>query len=223
MRAVAGTIGVEESAVRALAAGADALCLGPAVGPEGVEAVRAAIVAAVEAGRLPEERLAEAAARVDACGSEPQSSDPDRAIGLEAARRALLVRGDVDPGRAPRVVELLPEPSMAAGETGASFLRELQARLPDASADASGRVVLVVRDLERHPRLRQAATAVLERHPDAIVVETGVPGWALPGATAVVVTHGGGRASLAAAADALAQAASAASSASSRSTSSGVL
>jgi beta-N-acetylhexosaminidase len=128
----------------------------------------------------------------------------------------------VDPGEAPRVVELLPEPSMAAGHTGASFLRELQARLPGASADGDGRVVLVVCDLERHPRLRQAAAAVLERHPDAVVVETGVPGWAPPGATAVVVTHGGGRASLAAAADALAQA-SAASSASSRSTSSGVL
>ena len=111
---------------------------------------------------------------------------------------------------------------MAAGHTGANFLRELQARLPGASADGDGRVVLVVRDFERHARLRQAATAVLERHPDAIVVETGVPGWAPPGATAVVVTHGGGRASLAAAADALAQV-SAASSASSRSTSSGVL
>ena len=223
MRAVAGTIGVEESAVRALVAGVDALCLGPAIGPDGVEAVRDAIVEAVEAGRLPEERLSEAAARVGACGSEPQTSDPDRAIGLEAARRALLVRGDTDPGVAPRVVELLPEPMMAAGETGASFLRELQARLPDASADGSGRVVLVVRDLERHPRLRQAAAAILERHPDAIVVETGVPGWAPPGASAVVVTHGGGRASLAAAADVMAQAASAASSASSRSTSSGVL
>jgi beta-N-acetylhexosaminidase len=223
MRAVADTIGVEESAVQALAAGVDALCLGPAIGPEGVAAVRDAIVAAVESGRLPEERLAEAAARVDACGSEPQRPVPDRAIGSEAARRALLVRGDVDPGEAPRVLELLPAPSMAAGHTGASFLRELQARIPGASADGTGRVVLVVRDFERHTRLRQAATAVLDRHPDAIVVETGVPGWAPPGATAVVVTHGGGRASLAAAADALAQAAGAASSASSRSTSSGVL
>ena len=68
MRAVAGTIGVEESAVRALAAGVDALCLGPAIGPEGVGSVRDAIVAAVESGRLSEERLSEAAGRVDACG-----------------------------------------------------------------------------------------------------------------------------------------------------------
>ena len=223
MRAVAGTIGVEESAVRALAAGVDALCLGPAIGPEGVGSVRDAIVAAVESGRLSEERLSEAAGRVDACGLEAQPRAPDPAIGSEAALRALLVRGDVDPGEAPRVVELLPEPGMAAGETGASFLRELQARFPGASHDGDGRVVLVVRDLDRHPRLRQAAAAVLERHPDAIVVETGIPGWAPPGATAVVVTHGGGRASLAAAAEALAQAARAASSASSRSTSSGVL
>ena len=212
--------------MRALAAGVDALCLGPAVGPEGVAAVRDAIVAAVEARHLPEERLAEAAARVEQArlrGSElPVSPDRLPRIGLEAARRAFLVRGDVDPGDAPRVVELLPEPLMAAGETGASFLRELQARLPAASPTGRGRVVLVVRDLDRHPSLRQAATGLLERHPDAIVVETGVPGWRRRG-DGVVATHGGGRASLAAAADALAQAASAASSASSRSTSSGVL
>ena len=62
MKGVA-TVGTE-CAARALAAGADALCLGAGVGPEPVETAQRAIVEAVRAGRLPKERLAEAAGRV---------------------------------------------------------------------------------------------------------------------------------------------------------------
>ncbi|MGH3003121.1 MAG: glycoside hydrolase family 3 protein, partial [Gaiellaceae bacterium] len=58
MKAVSASIGVEEAAVRALAAGVDALCLGPRFVEEQTAAIRAAIVAAVGAGRLSEERLA---------------------------------------------------------------------------------------------------------------------------------------------------------------------
>ncbi|TML55056.1 MAG: glycoside hydrolase family 3 protein, partial [Actinobacteria bacterium] len=64
MRAITATAGLEGGAVRALAAGADALCLGADLAPEQVEAVKAAIVAAVREGRLPEERLLEAASHV---------------------------------------------------------------------------------------------------------------------------------------------------------------
>ncbi|MGN6198841.1 glycoside hydrolase family 3 N-terminal domain-containing protein, partial [Humibacter sp.] len=64
MRAVADTVGVEEGAVLALAAGADALCLGADIDEPIVSAVHAAVVEAVHAGRLAEERLAEAAERV---------------------------------------------------------------------------------------------------------------------------------------------------------------
>jgi beta-N-acetylhexosaminidase len=66
-----------------------------------------------------------------------------------------------------------------------------------------GRLVVVVRDLGRHPWQQRIATRLLERHPDAVLVETGVPGWTPPGTTAVVETYGGGRASLAAAVEAL--------------------
>ena len=49
MRAVSATVGVEEGAVRALEAGADALCLGHDLG---AEPVHAAVVEAVRSGRL---------------------------------------------------------------------------------------------------------------------------------------------------------------------------
>ena len=64
MRAISGTVGVEEGAVRAIAAGADALCLGHDLFEESVQSVCDALVGAVRSGRLEEARLAEAAGRV---------------------------------------------------------------------------------------------------------------------------------------------------------------
>ena len=65
MKAISATVGVEEGAVRAIAAGADALCLGHDLFDDVVTGVRRALVAAVEAGRVSEERLAGAAAHVE--------------------------------------------------------------------------------------------------------------------------------------------------------------
>jgi beta-N-acetylhexosaminidase len=56
--------GIPEAAVRALAAGVDLLCLGPRTSAELYAGVHAALVEAVRSGRLPGERVAEAAARV---------------------------------------------------------------------------------------------------------------------------------------------------------------
>ena len=64
MRAIADGVGVEEGAVRAIAAGADALCIGHDLHEDAVAAVVAALVAAVAEGRLPLARLEEAADRV---------------------------------------------------------------------------------------------------------------------------------------------------------------
>ena len=64
MKAISAGVGVEEGAVRAIAAGADALCLGHDLFDESVVAVRRALVEAVRSGRLSEERLVDAAARV---------------------------------------------------------------------------------------------------------------------------------------------------------------
>jgi len=86
MKAVSETVGVPESAVRALQAGVDALIVGHDLGEE---AVRAVLEALVE--RVPEERLREAAARVRrvAAWAHPTTAPADRSVGAEAARRAL--------------------------------------------------------------------------------------------------------------------------------------
>jgi beta-N-acetylhexosaminidase len=216
MRAVSATVGAEESAVRALEAGADALCLGAELRPE---AVHAAVVEAVRTGRLPEERLREAASRVHALSSPVRGQSLDvasRDIGLEAARRALLVDGDVTLARPPLVVELLPEASIAAGEAnhglGDSLPSADVVRLhgepldPRALVEANyGRqVVVVLRDAHRHIWQRVAAAGLLEAAPDPVLVEVGVPLWHPDGAN-YMATRGAGRVNFEAAAERLQQ------------------
>ena len=64
MRAVSGPYGIPEAAVMAVAAGTDLLCFGRDQDEATYLAVRDALVAAVQSGRLPASRLEESAARV---------------------------------------------------------------------------------------------------------------------------------------------------------------
>ncbi|RBM23246.1 glycoside hydrolase family 3 protein [Streptomyces sp. PT12] len=99
MRAVADTYGLDHGCVLAIAAGADALCIGGTPSDEDeVLRLRDALVNAVHTGELPEERLHDAAERVRALARwAAESADPgaasaaDGPIGLAAARRALVV------------------------------------------------------------------------------------------------------------------------------------
>jgi beta-N-acetylhexosaminidase len=214
MRAVSATVGPDEGAVRALEAGADALCLGHDLRPDGVHA---AVVEAVRAGRLSEERVREAAGRVAQLGQPVAAAEADaepRGIGLDAARRGLVVDGDVALRRSPFVVELAPESSIAAGAANhglADLLRDARSiRLSQAPLDARNlleqhvdrRLVVVLRDAHRHAWQRVAAKALLEADPDAVVVEVGIPGWR-PDRVAYIATHGSGRVNLEAAAELL--------------------
>jgi beta-N-acetylhexosaminidase len=205
------TVGME-AAVRALAAGADALCLGPGLGSEPVETVHRAIVDAVRAGRLPEERLREAAGRVAdvSAAAVPGGCHVTVTVGLEAARRALRVEGAVQLRRPPLVVELAPEPPIAAGPArhglgdtlGVETLR--LAAPPPAPLDHGGRqVVLVLRDAHRHEWERDAAEEILAAAPDAVVVETGIPLWRPSRAAGYIAAHGAGRVNFEAVASAL--------------------
>ena len=206
MQGAGGPTGVGESAVKALAAGADALCLGADLTPAQVEGVHAAIVSAVREGRLAEQRVHEAAARVaelTAWAAEPKPHT-DREAGAEAARRALLVEGDPSLGADALVVELWPEPTIAAGAArhglgeilGAEPLRLTEGdTLPPL--DAARPLVLVLRDAHRHPWQR----ALVQPH--AVVVETGVPEWRPEGAPAYLASYGAGRANLEAVAEVL--------------------
>ena len=141
----------------------------------------------------------------------------DASIGANAAERTLRVEGDVAAGERPVVIELRPKPLVAAGETGASLGEALRAACPatsvhvlhegdsaDGTLPADRRIVVVLRDAARHRWQQEAAEHLLALRPDAIVVETGVPGWSPSRAAATLHTYGGGRATLEAAARRLA-------------------
>jgi beta-N-acetylhexosaminidase len=217
MKAISATVGVEEGAVRALAAGADALCLGHDLFDESVASVREALVEAVRSGGLSEGRLAEAAGRVRRVAAWASRGGSDARVGSEvgreAARRALSVVGTGSVTGAPLVVELEPEPSMAAGalpQGPGDWFRNV---VPDAevvqlaeTADAgsNGRqLVIVTRDAHRHEWARRAIEELVSRSPDAVVVELGRPYWHPSGGATFVATSGAGRVNVEAAAEAL--------------------
>jgi beta-N-acetylhexosaminidase len=200
MRAIADTVGVEEGAIRALSAGVDALLVGRDLGDDWIERIEAAV-----ATRVPAERLREAAARVErvAAWTRPEGGAPDLEAGRAAAREALLADGDVSIGGAPIVVELRPEPNIAAGPAEHSFGSLLHDRLPGTRVSVLGpgdRVpddvdVLVVRDAHRHPWMQAPV-------PGAVVVELGLP-LRRPEARGYVATNGAGRVNLEAAVERL--------------------
>lgn len=212
MRAVADAVGVEEGAVLALVAGADALCLGADIDEPIVGAVHAAVVDAVRAGRLAGERLGEAAERVRALAewaATPSASTPSPELGARAAALALRSDGAIGLSAPPLIVDLRPPASIAAGEAGhglADVLDVAEAvvvREGDALPEPNGRpLVVVVRDAHRHEWERAAVERLLGRAPQAVVVETGLPLWQ-PKEAPYIASYGAGRANLEAAASAL--------------------
>ncbi|MDQ1656687.1 MAG: beta-N-acetylhexosaminidase [Cryptosporangiaceae bacterium] len=148
MGAMAKRYGIAGATVRAIVAGADAICVGGGHADEGTAVLlRDALVEAVITGVLPEERLAEAAARVRAfaewsaelrrlAAELPFAGDP--LIGLTAARRA--VRVTAGPATLPlagpaHVVELAPEMNQAVDKhTAWGIARPLQVLVPGTSS-----------------------------------------------------------------------------------------
>ncbi|GLZ32813.1 beta-N-acetylhexosaminidase [Lentzea sp. NBRC 105346] len=216
MKAVGGDLA--QGAVRALAAGVDALCLGgEPLDDDGMQWLVDSIVAAVKSGELSEERLTQAATRTLALGTPPARVDAhDAEIGMLAARRALS--GSVSLRGPLLVVDLVVAPSIAVGDVPwglGPYLRELR---PDTQVIASasvtaeevasvadGRTIVVVtRDAHRHEHARQLVTLLTKLGLDTVHVETGVPGPDL-GSGARIDTHGGSRVSLRAAAELIAK------------------
>ncbi|WP_329392335.1 glycoside hydrolase family 3 protein [Streptomyces sp. NBC_01716] len=127
MGAVAERYGIDGAAVRAVVAGADAICVGGENADEGTTTRLAdALCDAVIGGELSEDRLADAVDRVGAFArwsTELRRGEPDatadEAIGLVAARRALRLTGSVRDAlplsAAPHVAELVPVTNLAVG------------------------------------------------------------------------------------------------------------
>lgn len=192
-----GDIG--EAAVQALLAGADLLCLGsPAHVDEGTfRHVVATLAAAVESGRLPRERLTEAATRVARLRRRHEGPVPtlDGAlaalaeVGAEAARRASEARGDVTLRPGDGLLDLRFRAAYAASSTHDVAPRVLTERLGLVAGEPAGRRLAVLTK-DRSPEVAE----LLARRPDAVVVHVGFP-TAAPEAANRVLVHGAGRAS----------------------------
>jgi beta-N-acetylhexosaminidase len=215
MRAIRDGVGILEGAVLALAAGCDLLCIGGGLADEEIVArLLDAIAAAVRSGRISEERLAQAGTRVRSfatwrAGRPVPSAAADREVGLRSARLAIRSEGEVRVGEAAFAIKLLAGRSIAAGaipwgveaalaERGVAVSAHELAQAPDnldgLLQQAAGRsLVLTVRDLHRHPWQATLAAAVIERRPDAVVVEMGLPACRPPGVSAYIATMGAAR------------------------------
>jgi beta-N-acetylhexosaminidase len=228
MRAVSEPYGIPEAAVLAVMAGTDLLCLGRDQDQLSFLAVKTALVEAVRSGRLPGERLEEAAARVaelrewtaTATATRPAAWDKAALLGLAAARRAITVRGTPPPLRQPFIVQFVPPSNLAVGAVpwglGPFAAPDSYRQVSTATADddvpnliagllaaAAGRsLVIVVRDAHRHPVARQAVQLVLAGRPDAVVVEMGLPVWQ-PADASHVASYGAGRSNAQATAEVL--------------------
>ncbi|MEV5612246.1 glycoside hydrolase family 3 protein [Streptomyces sp. NPDC052225] len=220
MQAISATYGIERGSVLAIAAGADAICVGGGLADdETVTRLRDALVSAVRAGELSEERLADAAARVRELAqwtalpraAVSSGGAVDTEVGLVAARRAVRVtRGEhTPPVTGPvHVAAFSPVANIAVGdETPWGVAAELERLLPGittgsytgpdagtAALAAAGdrRIVTVVRDEHRHAWMSTALDTLLAARPDTVIVEMGVP-QAPPRGAVHIATHGAAR------------------------------
>jgi beta-N-acetylhexosaminidase len=200
MAGVANLYGIPGAAVRALAAGADLLCIGGQTRPEAeIDTIVDAIVGAVLDGTLSEERLAGAAARCRTLGAaaagrrsshsmaEAGAVDADGGAARTIALRATRTAGPLPSLRTPTLVLRCDSaPNIAAGAVPwgpAAILRaaaEIVLRdgdgLPGADIRSAGSVLIVTRDRHRHPWMAAALAGVRAIRPDAVLVEMGITG-----------------------------------------------
>ncbi|MCF3961898.1 glycoside hydrolase family 3 protein [Streptomyces fuscigenes] len=165
MGAVTDLYGIGGATVRAVLAGADAVCVGGESAERATtELLADALVDAVRTGVLPEDRLLDASERVrefadcsarlgGAVRVDPVGGD----IGYVAARRAVRLSGPADGvlplAAAPHVVELVPSTNLAIGkETPWGVAVPLRERIPGTTF------------VRLHPQELQDGAAVLKEH-----------------------------------------------------------
>ena len=231
MQAVAATYGLEAAGVRAIGAGVDMLCVNADIPTQ--LGMRDALVAAVRSGALTEDRLAEAAGRVDRLASlfpRPERSpttaaraEPTPGVGMAAARRALIVAAADLPISGPVFLVELAGPrrewthrrAACSPSPGGSIrtLDGVQLRGAAATAEAlqesieaaaDRRLVVVVRDAYRDQEQRESLRQLHAALPDLVLVGVGMPeDQALAGSGGFLGTCGAAAVNLAAAAEAI--------------------
>ena len=199
MKAISATVGVEEGAVRAIAAGADALCLGHDLFDESVaersrRARRGGSLGAASRGAARRGGGAgRGGRRLGVRARRRRAGDRDAGRQRHAARSRCDGRGAARRGP-PLVVELEPEPGMAAGrlsQTAGRVVRGGRAGCRRSSASTRAPSTPTSRStaassssspatrIGTHGSARRS-TRLTARAPDAIVVEIGLPHWRPP-------------------------------------------
>ncbi|MEI5584258.1 MULTISPECIES: glycoside hydrolase family 3 protein [unclassified Agromyces] len=207
MAGASGELGIPEAAVRALIAGCDLLCIGTDNTAAQLDDIVAAIEDAIDSGRLPADRVAEAAGRVRALaipapampaarGALPSDLRERIAASFHVAPGALerlagtgrigtVVRVDTAANIAvggvpwgPFALLAAPDPARPApGWLSDAAIVALDAASPvDDPAGLAGPVLVVGKDLHRHP----FAVAAIERlravRRDVVTADLGWPG-----------------------------------------------
>lgn len=222
MAAVRETVGLGEGAVAALAAGADLLCVGNPTNPgeamlpdqdqHDFQAVRDAIVEALQSGRLSRARVEEAAARVarmaaqvrarEVVSTQPYDAD-------EIIRRAVTVSGRLTPipDAQTRVLDIRRGSTLAVDSAAGHVALALAAGGPIDRLDATGAAedqiqtaivrlgtapaVVLADRLDMGAEQRALVERIVSTVPGIVVVDVGLPGPAIDGA-AVIEVRGAG-------------------------------
>jgi beta-N-acetylhexosaminidase len=191
MRALSAQMGLADGAVRALAAGADAIETGAGEYRDLVDAIPEAVGRAVADGGLDAARVRDAAAATSSLARSGAVAGryPERRV--DVAARCIEVLGSLPSLSAPLVVECRTPNGMATGELAWSFAAQLARVLPPSEvvecddettatiaaarirARGSG-VVAVVRDPVRNTWQRGILDA-MSCSGDAVVVDVGWP------------------------------------------------
>ena len=201
MAGASASRGIPEAAVLSVAAGAELLCIGAGNSVEQVRSIQAALVEAVRAGRLSEERLTAAASAASRLGdsSAERRVDPgeeaqtNRMVAAGAAR-SVTVSGSLPPLAGAHVVRVDSAGTIAIGAAPWGLPADLVVA-PGSTDLPAGPLVVQVRDAHRQPAVQATLAAA---GPDTVVVEWGWPGrraddlptiyargWSRPGAVAV--------------------------------------
>ncbi|MGR2753602.1 glycoside hydrolase family 3 protein [Agromyces arachidis] len=207
MAGASGVHGIPEAAVRALAAGCDLLCIGTRNTAEQLAGIVAAVEAAVDAGRLDAERVADAAARVRSLAATPADATPraGSAAGLPAdLGERIAASFDLAPGALARlsggvgsVVRVDTDANIAVGDVPWGPFALLAAADPDHPvppwltdaaivplaaatplgdpARLAGPVLVVGKDLHRHPFAVAAIRALRAARADVVTADLGWP------------------------------------------------
>ncbi|MEZ5129582.1 MAG: glycoside hydrolase family 3 N-terminal domain-containing protein [Micropruina glycogenica] len=217
--------GLAEAAVLALAAGCDLLCIGTDNTAEQLAEIRAAVLAALASGRLPQQRVFEAAERVATLSrgvaALRAAAPSERPEPPELTAAGFTIAGPLPALAAPLLVRLDSPDNIAAGDTvwglADHLADEISAAFPGATIttlhrpfdltpvlQSEGPVVVQGRDLGRVPQLTAAVADIRAARPDALIVELG---WPDPSARVRpdVITYCGGRGTMLALLRALAE------------------